>query len=1151
MASADRLIELFSEAKARAIGPERERFLADSCRDEPGLKEQVVSLLQAAERAGEFLTSGAVSLATPIPKEKPSDRIGRYKLLEQIGEGGCGVVYMAEQVEPVRRRVALKVIKLGMDTRSVIARFEAERQTLALMEHPNIAKVFDAGATETGRPYFVMELVRGIKITDYCDQNNLSTAERLKLFTQVCHAIQHAHQKGIIHRDIKPSNILVTVSEPGLPGSPKVIDFGIAKATTDQRLTDKTVFTAFQQFIGTPAYMSPEQAMMTSLDIDTRTDIYALGVLLYELLTGTTPFDVRDLMAAGLDAMRRTIHEQEPARPSTRLRTMIEAELSTVARNRRSEPAKLGSALRGDLDWIVMKALEKDRSRRYETANGLAMDIQRHLSNEPVSARPPSNLYRFQKLARRNRGALLAAGTVFAALLTAVIVLGTSNGRIRTERNQKDTALRERSTALGAAREQLFVSLQSQADARRHSGQVGQRIESLAALAQAARIRPEANLRDNAIATMAIPDIQHGPAWGNAGTQVGAFDAAYQRFARIEPDGAISIRTIPDDKEVQRLEFSPGTTSEYAAFSPDGRHFAALRERGKLFIWRWESGEAVFKSPPEKCSALVFSPDSRRVAAIQGDSIAVFELSTGEAKHHWQTRGKPYAMDFDPASERLAVGYLGSNIVSIYKADTGSEELELPIGGTSGSSVAWHPEGKLLATGDSEGRIQIWDVKTRTRLVALEGHVEQVTSLSFHPGGEFLVSTSWDGGVRLWQPSPGRLLMRLPLSAWVRFSSASQWAGVISQINDQLQLWEVVTSEEYRTFLNPFVSGASILREGAISPDGTLLALGAADGVRLWDIAEGREVAWLRMEATSQALFNSSGRELFTCGPSDGLWRWSIEPNTGPEGGRKIGRPHRVPLPFAPLRMAKSSNDRVLAVVGESAGQSVLLDLASESMQGPAMPHGLVAFVAVTSQAKRIATSGWHSEYLKVWDGQSGKLIKELKTGSLSLVFFTPDDREMIVSRATEFIFHDLNSLEIKRRISRETGFYPGHVAFTADGKLMAMELAPGVIHLIERISGRTVAKLQDPHNDRSTWMGFTPDGTQLVVAARYASAIHRWDLRAIRDRLKPMGLDWDWPAFPAATRVGKAHRRQRMEVVDPMPAMSNQPPVIKTSAKL
>jgi serine/threonine protein kinase/tetratricopeptide (TPR) repeat protein len=422
---------------------ERAAYLDQACAGEPALRLQVEQLLKAYQEPGHFMEVPAHALVATVDEsttERAGSVIGPYKVLEQIGEGGFGVVFMAEQQAPVRRKVAFKVLKPGMDTHQVVARFEAERQALALMDHPNIAHVFDGGETTGGRPYFVMELVKGVAITDYCDQNNLPIRERMELFIDVCQAVQHAHQKGIIHRDIKPSNVMITLHD----GKPvvKVIDFGIAKAM-GQQLTDKTLFTNFAQLIGTPMYMAPEQAALSGLDTDTRSDIYSLGVLLYELLTGTTPFDKERFKEVGYDEMRRIIREEEPPRPSTRISTLGMV-ATTLSNQRKSDPRRLIQLFRGDLDWIVMKCLEKDRNRRYESASALAVDVRRYLSDEPVLACPPSPVYRFRKFARRNKAVLAAATVVGLLLVCGVAGLAVSNFLIAQKEQE---AVRQREDA--------------------------------------------------------------------------------------------------------------------------------------------------------------------------------------------------------------------------------------------------------------------------------------------------------------------------------------------------------------------------------------------------------------------------------------------------------------------------------------------------------------------------------------------------------------------------------------------------------------------------------------------------------------------------------------------------------------------------------
>lgn len=1046
-----------------------------------------------------------------LKPEEAGDQIDNYKLLQQIGHGGFGVVWMAEQEKPVRRRVALKIIKLGMDTKEVIARFEQERQALAMMDHPNIAKVFDAGATQFGRPFFVMELVNGIKITDYCDQANLPTTERLQLFVSVCRAVQHAHQKGIIHRDLKPSNVLVTLHD-GVP-VPKVIDFGVAKATQSQRLTELTLLTQCEQMIGTPLYMSPEQAEMGGINIDTRSDIYSLGVLLYELLTGRTPFDPDDLMQKGVDEIRRVIREEEPQTPSMLLKTIPPDVLTVVAQSRRSDGARLAKLVNGDLDWIAMKALEKDRTRRYETANGLAMDVQRFLGSEPVLARPISRLYRFRRLLKRNRLAVMSGGAIMMALLLAVISLLSSNARIRNEKNEKELALVKAQTSNLAAKERLFDALYQRARAGRFSGQMGQRFDSLQALTEAARVHPDETLRDEATVAMALPDVRAGPKWHLESGEV--VDPSYRFSAKIDADGVITVRSVPDCRELKRIESKHQTLDPNSAwglvFSEDGRFLAQCGSDNRWRIWRWTDAYSVFgENLPG--GALAFSPDTHHIAIAPDEHILRLSLDTGQELNRWKSHSRVHSLAYHRDNRRLAVGYEHSEVTSVYDAADGNILVDLQVG-PGAAVVAWHPDGIRLAITGADPRIQIWNVDASRQVATLEGHTELVTRMTFHPDGELLAADGWAGVCRVWQPSSGRQLMQFSASAILCFSKDGRWLGGIGS-GDSGRLLEVTSNPEYRTFISSLGAGQGDYIEADASPDGRLFALAMSDGVRLLDPSTLRELAFLSIGRTNCVIFQPDAGELLTCGV-EGFQRWPIRINPDRSDLIRLGPPIRLDLPFTPTRASRSKDGRTVAVVSESAGASVVVDLTTKAVKTLLLPHPNGGGIALSPDGQRAASSGWHSNSARLWEIASGTMVHDWILGNKMSVAFSPDSRTLITCRSDEFSFWDVASLQRVDRLLSPGNDALRIVAFSPDGQLMAAALAPSIVQLISAASGQILAKLEDPHGERLSWIGFNADGTCLLASTNSSKALHVWDLARIRGRLKVMGLDWEWPDFP------------------------------------
>jgi len=748
--------------------------------------------------------------------------------LQEIGEGGMGVVWMAEQTEPVRRRVALKIVKLGMDTKQVIGRFEAERQALALMEHIHIAKVFDAGVTDTGRPYFVMELVKGVPIAQYCDENKLNTSQRLSLFIQVCQAIQHAHQKGVIHRDIKPSNILVA-DHDGVP-VPKIIDFGIAKATTGQPLTDKTVFTAFEQFIGTPTYMSPEQAKLSGLDIDTRSDIYSLGVLLYELLTGKTPFDHQRLLGAGLDEIRRIIREEDPPRPSTKLSTLNANEQTTLAKRRQSQVPKLVSQIRGDLDWIVMKALEKDRNRRYGTASDLALDIQRHMNNEPVTAVAPSPFYKFGKFVRRNKGAFAAVLAITTLLISGVIVSALlavkarrSSVEARAERDKTKAAL----TRLGLRTADAFLARIPPSDPRKGLAILSRLLRE----DPSNRIAAECLLNALAHRSFLVPDSLRFP----DGAFLVRWSKDGQNYLVAVTNTQGSAAQLYDGAGKLLGELSHGMTPIIALdIAPDAGAVATVTKE-RVRVWSTPRMNLLFDRPitNDALRQINLLP-AQQLLLTAGASLALWDWQGGRLIHEVTTPGHILLVAISKSADLLAAAEDNATL-RLYRV----KSLE-PLRFISMAhaqvirDLQFNSDGSRLASAGADSVARIWDTKTGNRLSELP-HDAAVYSVAFNPDSTLIATASRDESVQLWDPNTGkRIGLRLEHKGSVNDARFSvDGARLVSASDDgTAREWDLSsprdpfeTSEAAR-FRHPVLQAHFI-------PDGRILAIVEGEGAQI------------------------------------------------------------------------------------------------------------------------------------------------------------------------------------------------------------------------------------------------------------------------------------------------------------------------------
>ena len=1121
----------------------RAAFLDRACDGDAGLRARVGRLLAADDRPPGILDSAPPTAVLDPPGAVPGGTLptvlvsphltpgtavyyagpgpgpgtvlgGKYTLVEPIGEGGMGAVWVADQTEPVKRRVAVKLVRAGMDSRAVLARFEAERQALALMDHPHIAKVLDAGATPDGRPFFVMELVEGVPITRFCDDRRLPVRQRLELFVPVCRAVQHAHQKGVIHRDLKPSNVLVGEAD-GRP-APKVIDFGIAKAA-GAKLTDETVHTGFGAILGTPEYMAPEQAG-GSADVDTRADVYALGVLLYELLAGDPPIRLAGDGTAGLLDLLRAVREDEPPAPSRRAAAADPA----VAEARGTDPRRLPAALRGDLDRVALKALEKDRARRYDTAAGLARDVERYLAGEPVTARPVDRVERLVRWARRNP-VVAGLGAAVAALVLTVAVGATAFAvRLRDALAESEGARDRLAAAQKDTRRQLWRTQLNRAEAITQSNLPGQRTAGLALIREALATARETGLadddrrafRDVAAAALGLPDLEVVREWDGdpSGARHLAADAGLDRYARPDPGGVVSVRRVADDRELVRI---PGAgPAPRLTLSGDGRLLAVVDEGGSGRVYRMDGPgpERLLATPMDAHQTPRFTPGGGLVYTA-GGSVRAWDRATGRVRS-WPLPGKLWGGSaLSPDGRLFAVGCDRGGqaaVVHVRDIESGEAAPDRPLPGAA-EGLAWHPDGRTLAVYAAR-RIRLWDVPAGREVGVLDGHRTEGGVVAFAAGGDRLVSNDWSGLLRVWDWRAGRQLLALPAGSRRDDGvAAADGRHLFARGPTQptLRVVRFDPGRERRPLGRPHPAGGEALAD----PAGRFVLVGGASGAAALDPQTGEERG--RLPGPARAFHLTPAGDLLTTGP-DGPLRWPRADDPA-AGVTRFGPPQWIgPAGAGAAETHGASADgRVVAVPNLWAG-AVVLHRDPPGVPAPTGPQDYVRTCAVSPDGRWAATGSHDCPSgigAKVWDARTGNLVREFPVPGLCAVGFSPDGRWLATAGG---------GLRVWRVGTWDEGPpVPDAAAavgwaFAPDGGTLAVG-GHGAVRLVRSADGAELVRLPLPGQGKFTPRCFSPDGGRLYVTDLETGGVVVWDLRLLRQGLVELGLDWDAPPLPPA----------------------------------